>query len=191
MFSTLIICNLMVLTLGRPQDPNEVNSRALLANSQKPQYNSKPQTNATIVNQTDETNADGSFNFSFETSDGVRVQQNGFLKKLEAASKNAEEGDGFVQVLMGSYSYTAPNGEVIQLQYVADENGYQPQGTHIPTIPPNQLNAARALEQINNTPQQYDQEENVQSSSPQPPQRPPQPPQGPQQIVSQGNAANP
>lgn len=34
--------------------------------------------------------------------------------------------DAAIEV-QGSNSYTSPEGQVIQLQYVADENGYQPQ----------------------------------------------------------------
>lgn len=46
-----------------------------------------------------------------------------------------EEDDGSLQV-QGSYSYTAPDGTPISLTYTADENGFQPQGAHLPTPPP-------------------------------------------------------
>lgn len=36
----------------------------------------------------------------------------------------------------GSYSYTSPEGQVITVNYVADENGFHPTGDHLPTPPP-------------------------------------------------------
>ena len=36
----------------------------------------------------------------------------------------------------GSYSYTSPEGIVITVNWVADENGFQPTGDHLPTPPP-------------------------------------------------------
>lgn len=41
-----------------------------------------------------------------------------------------------VKVAQGSFSYTSPEGIPIQITYLADENGFQPQGDHLPTPPP-------------------------------------------------------
>lgn len=38
--------------------------------------------------------------------------------------------------MSGSYSYTAPDGQKITVTYTADENGFVPQGDHLPTPPP-------------------------------------------------------
>ncbi|KAJ8977360.1 hypothetical protein NQ317_009557 [Molorchus minor] len=62
---------------------------------------------------------DGHFSYAYETGDGVSAQEEG----------NADQAQG-------SFSYTSPEGQPISVQYVADENGYQPQGDHLPTPPP-------------------------------------------------------
>lgn len=36
----------------------------------------------------------------------------------------------------GSYSYISPEGQHITVNYVADENGFQAAGDHLPTPPP-------------------------------------------------------
>lgn len=40
---------------------------------------------------------------------------------------------GPILVVTGSYSYIGPDGVTYKVHYVADENGYRPQGDHIPT----------------------------------------------------------
>lgn len=68
---------------------------------------------------------------SYETGNGIRAEEQGTLKK--AAGPDAQD----VIVARGSYSYTSPEGEVISVQYVADdEGGFQPVGDHLPTPPP-------------------------------------------------------
>lgn len=69
------------------------------------------------------------------------MEASGFTKKAvlpkfddSGAKLGDEEQDILVQV--GSYSYTAPDGQVIKVNYIADENGFQPTGDHLPT-PPN------------------------------------------------------
>ena len=36
----------------------------------------------------------------------------------------------------GGWSYISPEGVEVNLSFVADENGYQPVGEHLPTPPP-------------------------------------------------------
>ncbi|KAM8710144.1 hypothetical protein ACLKA7_016871 [Drosophila subpalustris] len=79
---------------------------------------------ATVVRyDNDNIGVDG-FQYAFETSDGIQRQEAG---KLINAGEESE-----AIAVKGSYSYTAPDGQVITVSYVADENGFQPQGAHIP-----------------------------------------------------------
>ncbi|XP_042888234.1 cuticle protein CP14.6-like [Penaeus japonicus] len=67
---------------------------------------------------------DGRYNFDMETANGIVVSESGSPDGPEGAITSA-----------GSFSYTAPDGSDIHLQFVADENGFQPQGAHLPVAP--------------------------------------------------------
>lgn len=69
-------------------------------------------------------NGDGSYNFAYETENGIQAQEQGALKSEDAIAAQ------------GGFSYTSPEGQQIRIQYTADENGFQPQGDHLPTPPP-------------------------------------------------------
>ena len=82
-------------------------------------------------------NEDGSYKYAYETSNGIAAQ---------------EEGVGG-HYASGASSHYSPEGELIQLTYVADENGFQPQGSHLPTPPPIPVAILKALEYIRTHPQ--------------------------------------
>jgi len=70
----------------------------------------------------------GNYNFQFATDDGVFRQETGNQKSLGGAEQASE--------ITGEVSWTSPEGEVISFTYLADENGYQAQGSHVPQTPP-------------------------------------------------------
>nr|XP_026486351.1 endocuticle structural glycoprotein SgAbd-8-like [Vanessa tameamea] len=98
--------------------------------------------------ESDGPNVDGSYKWAFETGNEIAAQENGYVK-------NFGQGEGKeIQVAEGSVSYKAPDGSPIALTYIADENGFQPQGNHLPTPPPIPPAIQRALEYIAANPQQ-------------------------------------
>ncbi|KAH8307104.1 hypothetical protein KR044_004954, partial [Drosophila immigrans] len=80
---------------------------------------------------------DGQYQYRYDTSNGIVGQESGY-------------GGHSVS---GSNAYYAPDGQLIQVTYVADENGYQPQGAHLPTPPPIPAAILKSLEYIATHPQ--------------------------------------
>lgn len=91
-----------------------------------------------ILRQSAEVNHDGSYQWSYETGNGIAAEEKGFLKNAGVPEQEAQSAQG-------QFQYTAPDGQVIQLSYTADENGFQPQGAHLPTPPPIPEAIAKAL----------------------------------------------
>ncbi|KAM3962630.1 cuticular protein RR-1 motif 3 [Aphomia sociella] len=88
-----------------------------------------PEADAQILKQEADVLPDN-YNYAYETSNGIAAQERGQLK-------NVGREDEAIEV-QGSNQYTAPDGTPIQISYVANEFGYQPQGSHLPTPPPPQ-----------------------------------------------------
>lgn len=102
---------------------------------------------AEIVAQDSNIDPDGSYQYSYETANGIRGQEQGTLKR--ASSPDTSD----VIIASGSITYTAPDGQVISLSYAADdENGFQPQGDHLPTPPPIPPQIQKALDYLASLP---------------------------------------
>jgi hypothetical protein len=99
----------------------------------------RPQKDVEITRSEFDDQGDGTFSWLSELSDGSKKQQSGKLKQI-----GTEQGIE----LTGSYSYTSPEGEKIELTYIADENGFQPSGAHLPTPPTPSEAILKALEII-------------------------------------------
>ncbi|CAD7004128.1 larval cuticle protein 8-like [Ceratitis capitata] len=78
---------------------------------------------AQIVRQ--DTNVEPlSYQYAQETSNGIRSEESGQVKNLGTEQEAIS--------VQGSYSYVGDDGQTYTVNYIADENGFQPQGAHIP-----------------------------------------------------------
>src|SRR5690349_18046062 len=80
-----------------------------------------------IVSQSQSEDGAGSFSYAFESGDGIKEDATGQLKSIKTTktdpatgAQTEEDGQGVVQ--QGKYSYTAPDGQVITVEWIADEN---------------------------------------------------------------------
>ncbi|CAK1553599.1 unnamed protein product [Leptosia nina] len=92
-----------------------------------------------ILRQDQVINPDGSYRWSYETANGITAEEAGSIKNQGIPEQET-------LTAQGQYQYTAPDGQIIQLQYVADENGFQPRGAHLPTPPPIPEEIQRSLD---------------------------------------------
>ncbi|XP_064075708.1 endocuticle structural glycoprotein ABD-4-like [Vanessa tameamea] len=97
---------------------------------------------AILRNDFDGPHEDGSYKWAIQTEGGIYHEQRGSFKGSPEPSLLVE----------GQYQYTAPDGQVINLLYTADENGFHPTGDHLPTPPPIPPQIQRALDYIASLP---------------------------------------
>jgi hypothetical protein len=92
-----------------------------------------------IVRSASDQSADGSYSFSFESEDGTKVEEVGEQKLV------GPEPEDIGTVSRGSYSHTGPDNVVVTVNWVADENGFQATGDHLPTPPPMPAHVVKLL----------------------------------------------
>ncbi|KAL4717992.1 hypothetical protein ACJJTC_013032 [Scirpophaga incertulas] len=83
-------------------------------------------------------NGDGTYRYSYETGNGISAHESG--------APRAPGPEGPAVTAEGGFSYRAPDGQQVSLTYTADENGFRPVGSHIPTPPPIPEAILRSLE---------------------------------------------
>ncbi|XP_045509175.1 larval cuticle protein LCP-17-like [Colias croceus] len=96
--------------------------------------------NANILNQNFDVGVEGQYQWAIETDNGISAQAKGALNNPQAENPS--------QIVQGQAQWKSPEGEVVQFAYTADENGYQVQGSHVPTPPPVPEAIIRSLEYI-------------------------------------------
>ncbi|XP_047478440.1 cuticle protein AM1159-like [Penaeus chinensis] len=102
-FDGIVFACLAALALARPQTP---------------------ESEAETVLDERSDNGDGNFQYTFETSNGIR------------ASKIGTPGSEGQSNMQGSFSFLLPDGSTAEVSFVADENGYQPSSDLLPVAPP-------------------------------------------------------
>lgn len=65
--------------------------------------------------------------FDFEQSDGHVRKETGVVKNVGSETEHI--------AVTGSFSFVAADGQTYTITYVADENGFQPTGAHLPVAP--------------------------------------------------------
>lgn len=92
-----------------------------------------------ILRQSSDVSPDGSYQFNYETENGISASEQGQPGPV------GEDGTQAV-VVQGQYSYTGPDGTPITVTYTADENGFHAEGAHLPVAPAIPEAIARSLE---------------------------------------------
>lgn len=60
-----------------------------------------------------------SFHYRYRTGNNIDAHETGFIKDISERYPNG------ILVQHGEYSYEAPNGEIVNVQYTADEHGFR------------------------------------------------------------------
>ncbi|XP_067645163.1 larval cuticle protein 65Ag1-like [Eurosta solidaginis] len=83
----------------------------------------RPNNDVQVVNFDSKADPE-SYSYKLDTSDGTHHDETGHL---EHAGTEQE-----AIVVQGSFSFVAGDGQKYTVKYIADENGFQPQGDHLP-----------------------------------------------------------
>ncbi|XP_055309248.1 mucin-2-like isoform X2 [Sitodiplosis mosellana] len=90
---------------------------------------------AQTINQVDQKDINGNFNYAYETTNGIKVRQTSYI---------TNQG----RVVVGYYSYLGPDGKIYTTHYTADQHGYRATGSHLPV----QETAVQPLPFVSSTP---------------------------------------
>lgn len=141
-----------------PDDSQSDNQQKSSFNSQQQQqqprfnsnnnnnFQSEPRRESTtfipILRYDNEHSVDGGYKTLWETGNNILAEETGVLKSFN----DKDNAEAVVQ--QGSYSYTSPEGQVINVQYTADERGFRATGNHLPTPPPIPADIQKSLDLI-------------------------------------------
>lgn len=107
----------------------QIVSLALIAVAVAQRHPEHQQQPVAILKHAQDISPEGTYSYAYETENGISASEQGSPQPV------GPKGEPAV-VAQGQYQYTAPDGTPIAISYVADENGYHPQGAHLPVAPP-------------------------------------------------------
>lgn len=100
-----------------------------------------PEASSRVLKLENDLNQD-SYHYAYETENNIRGEENG--RVINQNTKN----EGIAAT--GFYEYVGPDNVKYRIEYIADENGFQAAGSHLPTPPPIPEEIARVLANIRN-----------------------------------------
>jgi opacity protein-like surface antigen len=83
-----------------------------------------------ILRSAQEVNDDGSYSFSYAAENGINVEESGSQRQIDPL-----DADSVGTIMRGSYSFVADDGKTYTVNWIADENGFQPSAAHLPVAP--------------------------------------------------------
>ncbi|XP_015513662.1 endocuticle structural glycoprotein SgAbd-4 [Neodiprion pinetum] len=126
----LALAMLLAVASARPQReayPEDVRSREQPVDDRRITSTQIP-----ILQWNKQQDVDGTYKTNYETGNNIIAEESGYIKTLQGS-----DGESFPSLVQeGQYSYQAPDGTVITTRYIANENGFQVSGDHLPTPPP-------------------------------------------------------
>ncbi|XP_043213152.1 endocuticle structural glycoprotein SgAbd-9-like [Amphibalanus amphitrite] len=116
MFRLLVVCGCLAACLAAPQRQQFAQQQQQFRPTARPSTT----TPVPILRQISNSNEDGSYTYGYEAADGSF--------KLETRKANGE--------VFGKYGYIDAQGELITIEYGANQHGFQPSGKGITVAPP-------------------------------------------------------
>lgn len=117
------------LATRQPRNSHQEQAKPLLsASALNPKREATPQT--TNLNEAETTHYErsagenGLYHYIFKTVNGINVEERGQPKTIPSLSGG--DSNDISQDVLGEYSYIAPDGTQIIMNYIANENGFQP-----------------------------------------------------------------
>nr|CAR94257.1 CG2555-PA [Drosophila melanogaster] len=89
-------------------------------------YQRQQQPQIPIVRSDYNSDANGNYNFGFDTGNGIHRDETG---EFRGGWPHGSLG------VQGSYSYTGDDGKQYTVNYTADKNGFHAEGAHLPVSP--------------------------------------------------------
>ncbi|XP_017121543.1 endocuticle structural protein SgAbd-6 [Drosophila elegans] len=84
----------------------------------------RPQNDVEVLEYESENIGIGGYKFSYKLSDGTSRTEEGVVNNAGTENESIS--------IRGSVSWVAPDGQTYTINFVADENGFQPEGAHLP-----------------------------------------------------------